>query len=1460
MADLKYKVVLDDSEARKKLAELLKNTGVSTSQTTSNAKAQSAAVKTLSDAQRKLKEAQIANVEAMRQGRIEAAKQKEEQAKLRAEFIKGQISMQEFRKEQAKLNAERKEQARAERELKKYLRENSSYGKLAKALNEVRKKTKDVLAEMWKIEQAGGKGSIAYNKLAHEARGLTAQTKVLDNGLKRIDATVGQHQRNVGNYASALEMISPQISSIDRKLGVFGTSIDDLAKGGKASIAGLIAGFKSLAAASIKFIATPIGAVLALVGGFFALLRSNKNTVKEFNSGLLNVAKTSGLADRELAKLSDGIIEMSRRLQTVSTDKLLEYATVAGQLGVKGRKNILNFSEALAKLETASNISGEEGGAEIARLLTLVDGGVQNVKDFGDEIVHLGNNFAATEKEILKNAEAIAQNTGLYNFGRKEVLAYAAATKAVGLEAEVVGSAMFRTLAQINKLSSGAKGSEQILSFLGKTQEELSTQLKRDASGVMMEFIQALNKVQEAGGNVDTTLEKLGLGNVRDIRVIGTLASKGYGQLERAIRDVNEAAGAMDREFGTASGKLENQWGRMSIAWQNFVLEVENGQGAIGKASVKIVGHFADILDSVSRLANSTSLKEFFFRFGMHTEAADSIRDINKSMLNTDAIMNDLSNAIRTNDSLETLEENYSKVTDAIDELKNGLEEYQKMDKKWKSNMFSDHSMQDFEERIRILQAFQAKLARVMDSKTPTPTAGTGGTENTEEDSAAKRAREKAKREARAAFERQRSLQGQIDQLNQLAVRSQRLRDEQEVESVRDKYKKIREEVDKFYRDPKNKNYRVDTSGLNRAEQTEITGVTFRHDTRELTKSLNEQLQLVKEYEQYKNQVGEEEAKKRYANELDQIQSYYARLADEYGKVKDSEIQHEKERADELLSMMKAFDKERQAQSDSERVQALLASRTTAEKLIEIQKQYEKDVLALGDDATEERLKNLNENRKKEISELISANYKKEQKWDEMFENIILMSRKASKKMLDDREADLKKMLESGKITADEYNRLMADITRGRGIIADKNTFASALDSIKKYREQVKKLGKDSKDAQKAQKEMFSEVSRALGDAVQIGDALSNGLERIGVGSESFRESFENAVDVMAAGADLAKSISSGNVVGIITSSINLLSSAIDLFNFKDKKIERRIKAYQNQLDSLGRTYDELERRINNAVGNEYYDNSREQIKNLQQQKKVLEEMMAAEDNKKKTDKQKMKSYQDQWKALDNEIKETEKNIKDNLLQTDFKQFSDNLANALLSAFESGESGIDALNKTFDDFIKNAVANSLKLKILEPIINEMMDQVSSYMAGNDGNLGGFNFTKWRKDLEKGTDEFNEGLSEILKGLGIEAGSEASSQGQISKGIQGITETTANRLEAEFGGLRLAQLELVEIARNTVPKQLQIGMDSLMQLQMIQSNTYRTAGNTDRLVNIETAIVDLNRKMSGTDTLRRGAGL
>src|SRR5690606_35454876 len=126
-----------------------------------------------------------------------------------------QIDKQEFRKEQAKLTAGEKKRTKEARELKKAIAENSEYSKLTKALNNVRKETKDVLAEMHSLERQGKKNSAGYQELANKARGLTAQTKLLDQGVKKIDATVGQHQRNVGNYASAMDNMLPIIGRVN---------------------------------------------------------------------------------------------------------------------------------------------------------------------------------------------------------------------------------------------------------------------------------------------------------------------------------------------------------------------------------------------------------------------------------------------------------------------------------------------------------------------------------------------------------------------------------------------------------------------------------------------------------------------------------------------------------------------------------------------------------------------------------------------------------------------------------------------------------------------------------------------------------------------------------------------------------------------------------------------------------------------------------------------------------------------------------------------------------------------------------------------------------------------------------------------------------------------------------------------------------------------------------------------
>lgn len=346
-----------------------------------------------------------------------------------------------------------------------------------------------------------------------------------------------------------------------------------------------------------------IAGIGTAIGGTTMLLQRSVRTIADFDSGLIDIAKTTGLAGKELETLGDNILQLSKNLQVVSTNKLLEYGAVAGQLGIHGAKDIERFAESLAILETASNVSGRHGAEQVARFLQLADGGVKNVKEFSDELVHLGNNFAATESQILQNALSIAQNTGAYEIAREEMLAYAAATSAVGIQSEVVGSAMNRTLQQLNIAVAGGKNATAVFNALKLSQEDLANLIRDDASGAFKLLVSSLHEAHQSGEDLNMILRDMGIRNVRDIRVVQTLATKGYDVLADSFDKVMQSANAAGREFDVQSEKIVKQTERVGIAWDNMVQSINRGQGNLGKAWSAIAGGISNVIDAISELS-----------------------------------------------------------------------------------------------------------------------------------------------------------------------------------------------------------------------------------------------------------------------------------------------------------------------------------------------------------------------------------------------------------------------------------------------------------------------------------------------------------------------------------------------------------------------------------------------------------------------------------------------------------------------------------------------------------------------------------------------------------------------------------------------------------------------------------------------------------------------------------------
>ena len=205
------------------------------------------------------------------------------------------------------------------------------------------------------------------NKLTkEEIRALklkTLEIQKLDGALKRTDASVGKFQRNVGNYSSAMR--------------------------GAAGAARNLAG------------------AMGLVGGAFLIvqvIRDAFNTLRTFDKQLIAVRKTTDLSGKDLKLFSGEVVNLGLKLKGISIQGLLKSAEIAGQLGIRGRRNILKFSKTIEQLRLTSNIAGEESARAFAKFIEISKDTVENADRLGSVITELGNNFATTESEILANS------------------------------------------------------------------------------------------------------------------------------------------------------------------------------------------------------------------------------------------------------------------------------------------------------------------------------------------------------------------------------------------------------------------------------------------------------------------------------------------------------------------------------------------------------------------------------------------------------------------------------------------------------------------------------------------------------------------------------------------------------------------------------------------------------------------------------------------------------------------------------------------------------------------------------------------------------------------------------------------------------------------------------------------------------------------------------------------------
>lgn len=163
----------------------------------------------------------------------------------------------------------------------------------------------------------------------------------------------------------------------------------------------------------------------------------------DFESAFAGVRKTVDATDVELSTLEDNIRAMAKEKPQTAVE-LSEIAEAAGQLGIK-TENIAAFTSTIADLKEATNL-GDEGASEMAKFANITGMSQEKFSNLGSTIVDLGNHMATTEQDIMSMGMRLAGAGAQIGMTEADILGFSAALSSVGVEAEMGGSALSKTM------------------------------------------------------------------------------------------------------------------------------------------------------------------------------------------------------------------------------------------------------------------------------------------------------------------------------------------------------------------------------------------------------------------------------------------------------------------------------------------------------------------------------------------------------------------------------------------------------------------------------------------------------------------------------------------------------------------------------------------------------------------------------------------------------------------------------------------------------------------------------------------------------------------------------------------------------------------------------------------------------------------------------------------------------
>lgn len=320
----------------------------------------------------------------------------------------------------------------------------------------------------------------------------------------------------------AKDLTGAAFASTKMKLAAMKTSV------GKVGTSYMTLGSKITSVMSAALM--PIMLVVAAVYSIGKAVGSVLTSFGDFDTAMKAVEKTTGMAKGDIDKLATAFSEMSTAMP-LDAKALAEIGAVAGQLGIKGVENIETFTETVAKVSVALQMTAEEAATSMAKIGNAFQLPITDVNNFASSINSLENTTAAAGSEIIGSITRMAASGAQLGLTVDQAAALGATLISTGMAAERVGTRLNRAFTEM------AKKTDVMAEQMGVSNEEMRRSIETDVMGALNDYLVML-------GNTPSAIDRITKAN----KVFGAIGGKAiamlagnYGALQTNLETANVA-------------------------------------------------------------------------------------------------------------------------------------------------------------------------------------------------------------------------------------------------------------------------------------------------------------------------------------------------------------------------------------------------------------------------------------------------------------------------------------------------------------------------------------------------------------------------------------------------------------------------------------------------------------------------------------------------------------------------------------------------------------------------------------------------------------------------------------------------------------------------------------------------------------------------------------------------------